>query len=909
MRHKLLLIALFAVSVTTAWSQQVRKATETFGADFEMRFVGDYNYQYILQENGEKLKDGPFTMKATLDEVVDYDDTTVAVKGNYDLKGNHSEGYLDGPLTMDGSMTLKASSGEKEGATYTFRGNFKRGLPDGNFTVSYPSYRTEVDVNYKDGILVGAYSVTAPDTDGLIFSLSGSLTDEGQFTGVWDYKVGMGSSQTTYLNGIVTNSDDYDDALVERAMEYASGSLTEEDLLGENIVVHRDSLNLGEIAWSYILHDGMPFEDMGSYSFSQSSLVGFAYLDRLVTLSEEGYEKMKEEVADAVRTNRCSYSDTFGYTQSMEFDEACQMYYASVHQQHELSTYCIGDPDWSNYSVDVYFTKEQLAELLQIIHQARMESIDTLPFSEIEVYFSDVNTIFKTFSTCEYDENVVVFEMHDTIAYYSRDKFENYCIAQDIDLENLVDNSPEARHEAIREKAAKRAEEIAQACKKLAVDWLSGEVLISYKNLVCTEVPKRDLPVVAYELKEVQKIDKSHYAISATLDIAVEAITTTNRNTARYKTFDMAIYITRKQDDMAIDFDATLQSSNFVNVKNDYDVIDELDAKISANEVDIRALDREIYNAYKSYVNVVNANLPEGDLKGIIAAKEGLLETQKGIVEFVELRKKIVEDDGAIAADYATNKPLVKSYKKYCDARDMSWSAESNIDKLQRYMDVQSGVRQYVQKIAEIAALDDNIANKCAERKDVHKAYLKYKKSLDFSWTAEYQTDKFDGFVELQNSVMTFVDRLDEIQSNDDIIDEEYSNYKDINKAYAAHCKTRDLTWSADKGIAVLDDYIDIQKRCMEFVELRAKVLDNHESIVELKSTASAIYKVYVAYYKGCNLAWSANVDFATIDALLSVQHLYLQAIANPDIANINKQVKKQKITDLDKIFEMAGVK
>ena len=293
----------------------------------------------------------------------------------------------------------------------------------------------------------------------------------------------------------------------------------------------------------------------------------------------------------------------------------------------------------------------------------------------------------------------------------------------------------------------------------------------------------------------------------------------------------------------------------------------------------------------------------KADLKAMIAAKQGLLDMIKDIHTFVDMRKTLLDEDGNIASKYATNKALVKAYKRYCETRDLSWTPESNIAKMQQYLDVQSGVHQYVVLMGEIDGLNQDIADMCADRKDVHKAYLKHEKEVDFAWNAESKLAMLAGYIDMQKRLLVFVDKLDEIDANEADIKDETVAHKDINKAYFAYAKTLDLTWNADKGVEVLDNHIAIQQRCLEFATLRTKVAMNNDNINKLKSKAAAIHKVYATYFKACDLAWTESVDFAEIKAVLSIQARYLESIENPNIEAINKRVKKEKIDDIEQVL------
>lgn len=908
---------MFAVGVTSAWAQQTRKATDTFVADFELSFVGDYNYQYIIQENGVKWEDGPFTMKAKIDDNVEIGNFTCYAKGSYNLKGSHKDGYIDGPLTMDANLQVVDPYGNKESTTYTFRGNFKRGLPEGNFTVNYPSYAIKVNVNYKDGLLVGSYMVSGYDDNGLLTTISGSLSDDSKPTGAWKYETAKETIQFAFTNGIQVNRPDYDNDLIDKAKAFAEGTITEEQLNEENIIVVKEILPVGAAARNFILHDGIAFNEMGGYNFSQSENAEFFYLDRLVSLSADGVQKMKEDMVGAVKmiyggtyNGNSAEAQAYRLFARLDLDEETGRYFAEMDDEYALSSYCLGYPDWSSdYIVNVYFTEAEVEELKLALHEVRMEYLDALSLDNVNLDFSSEDIFKYYFAACEYDENVIVCKPSSEHTYYyvSRDKFEDHSLAYGIDEELLLANTPESRYEIVKQKVVKRDEKVAERCKDVAIEWLSGDAKVNNKYLQGVSSPKGDLPVVGYMVTGVKKEDKSRFAVAVKVDIAIEPVTSANLNTVRYKTYEMNIYVVRQKSDLKMDYSSTFKESNFVNVKNDFDIIDELDDKFFKGCLNVKNLDAKIYELFKVYAESVNNALTRDDLKAMIAAKQGLLDMIKDIHTFVDMRKTLLEEDGNIANKYATNKALVKAYKRYCETRDLSWTPESNIEKMQQYLDVQSGVHQYVERIAEIDSLNQDIADRCAYRKDVHKAYLKHKKETDFAWNAESRLEMLAGYIEMQKMLMLFVDRLDEIDANEGEIKDETVAHKDVSKAYFAYAKTLDLSWSADKGVEALDAHIAIQQHCLEFVELRSKVAENHNNINKLKSKASAIHKVYAAYFKGCDLSWTTDVDFAAINAVLDVQDRYLSGIDNPDIEAINKQVKKEKIDDIEQVLILVS--
>ena len=107
---------------------QTHKESITFSANSggPMDFIGDYTYQFIRQQDGSQLYQGPFDMKASINQEFSgykyYWKATA--KGIYNLNGTHSNGNLNGPLTMNANLTVSATNGDKAAYSTSFKGNF-----------------------------------------------------------------------------------------------------------------------------------------------------------------------------------------------------------------------------------------------------------------------------------------------------------------------------------------------------------------------------------------------------------------------------------------------------------------------------------------------------------------------------------------------------------------------------------------------------------------------------------------------------------------------------------------------------------------------------------------------------------------------------------------------------------------
>ena len=903
MKLKSLLTIVALLLGTSAFAQR-QKATDSFLASFEWNFVGDYNYQYISQEDGKAVLDGPFTMVASINEKnLPYGWYRANITGKYNLKGTHSKGDLHGALTLDASMAASASNGERDSRTYTFRGNFKNGYPHGNFRVEYPSYGVKINVNYKDGILVGQFYVKAIGDDSLPYTTSGTFTSDGKITGAWKYETVHGTKQVTFSNGIITNGSTYDATLSAKAKAYASGTTTKEKLLKENILVKVDSMELGRDVYAHVLNDGIPFEKLGGYDFSLSRYVKFYYLERIPTFSADGLVKFAESLDPSViPSEKLDYKASYG------------LYYCTVYAYSPLAQYCVGSPDW-DYGVEhIYFTPDQYQELMKIIHERKMQYVDSKPFEELG---GDINSIGNYFSMNPNAENIVVYTGNDGQYYYKVESFEDYYVFRGYgnDVLKIV---PESRYETVSAKIRLYQEELKRFYLGETASWFNQNVVnASASELSQTlRCPAEYLPIISYQAENIKSVDDGKsYEILSTVYVAETSKNSSAKpvlGEVRYKTYGLTVYLTQDSSgNMYVDTDKTFSEASFERIKNDYDVIDELDVKIAENDEKIKALSKNAfksgYGVYTSYKKNLNLSVNHKELQTSIDARNDLLSVQNNVFVFVDKVKGVQDGDKEVLAKCAARSDVAKAYSSYIKARELSWTPDWKSEMLEDCLAVQAGVSEFLGRLDEIQNYDVEINSKCAARKDILKAYAAYAKSRDLSWTQDWPASRLDEYVAVQKGVLEFDAKLNEIQAGDEEISSRCALKKDLIKAYTAYAKTRDLSWTPNCSLDKLDECLAVQKRCLEFLGLRDIAKDNNAAIQSMKSQASAMYRAYSSYYSECDQSWSPDVDFTSIRTLIDIQVRYLEAMKKEDLAEFDKSIRKQKISDIVEILDMLN--
>lgn len=232
-------------------------------------------------------------------------------------------------------------------------GSFVKGVPHGAFRVAYQGLerKTSLTANYKNGVLVGAYSCSLLDDDARLAKYSGVLTQEGKFTGEWN----LNGVNAQFQNGVLVykKGDNVSTrpALVELSKKYASKNITKEDLDKKNIIVKTETVKLGNYARIAVFRDsGVEFKNLGGYDFSLPNEIKYEWLDELLGLTDEGFALLTKQIVERV-TNTWRhdsnveeiFSNTYGivdkYPAYIFYDKEYDRYYVVVYSAPNTNPY------------------------------------------------------------------------------------------------------------------------------------------------------------------------------------------------------------------------------------------------------------------------------------------------------------------------------------------------------------------------------------------------------------------------------------------------------------------------------------------------------------------------------------------------------------------------------------------
>ena len=365
-------------------SAQRQQVTEFYRPPLDVPMEGKITYSYIVGKDGDNIKDGPLSIKASINNFQRYVQLQkMTINGNYNLTANYKNGNMNGALALN-SRTTYTHGSRSQVESFTLNGNFKDGIPNGNFVANYvTTVEAKMNVNYNNGKLVGPYMVDYSTALVDREAIKGTLTQSGELTGRWDFNYIDERFTYTFLKGVRLSSSGKDSstppALVEKARQFANGTITEEKLRGQGIMVFEDSIDLGIHTNRIILRDNViSFRDLRGCDFSTPNFKKFKYLEKVEYLTDEGFNYLISTVRNAIVRNEYNIND-FGTLSSSNdhfervigTDDKGLKYVKAQNLIYHLTT--IGEFKGKLYD-KVYLTKAQAAALPGKIDEIKRET-------------------------------------------------------------------------------------------------------------------------------------------------------------------------------------------------------------------------------------------------------------------------------------------------------------------------------------------------------------------------------------------------------------------------------------------------------------------------------------------------------------------------------------------------------
>lgn len=365
-------------------SAQRQQVTEFYRPPLDIPMEGKITYSYIVGKDGDNIKDGPLSIKASINNFERYVQLQkMTINGNYNLTANYKNGDMNGALSLN-SRTTYTHGSRSQVESFTLNGNFKDGIPNGNFVANYvTTVEAKMNVNYNNGKLVGPYMVDYSTALVDREAIKGTLTQNGELTGRWDFNYIDERFTYTFLKGVRLSSSGKDSstppALVEKARQLANGTITEEKLREQGIMVFEDSIDLGIHTNRIILRDNViSFRDLRGCDFSTPNFKKFKYLKKMEYLTDEGFNVLISSIRKAIIENNYNV-DNFDklvqcndhFERTIATDERGMKYVKTGAYYYYLTT----AGEFKGTSIDrFYLTKEQAAALPGKIDEIKRET-------------------------------------------------------------------------------------------------------------------------------------------------------------------------------------------------------------------------------------------------------------------------------------------------------------------------------------------------------------------------------------------------------------------------------------------------------------------------------------------------------------------------------------------------------
>ena len=433
MRSSVLYFLGFLSLCSAEISAQRQQVTEFYRPPLDIPMEGKITYSYIVGKDGENIKDGPLSIKASLNNFERYVQLQkMTINGNYNLTANYKNGDMNGALTLN-SRTTYTHGSRSQVESFTLNGNFKDGIPNGNFVANYvTTVEAKMNVNYNNGKLVGPYMVDYSTALVDREAIKGTLTQSGELTGRWDFNYIDERFTYTFLKGVRLSSSGKDSstppALVEKARQLANGTITEEKLREQGIMVFEDSINLGIHTNRIILRDNViSFRDLRGCDFSTPNFKKFKYLKKMEYLTDEGFNVLISSIRKAIIENDYNV-DNFDklvqcndhFERTIATDERGMKYVKTGAYYYYLTT----AGEFKGTSIDrFYLTKEQAAVLPGKIDEIKRETaVGLMDFLKIayDYEFDRKFGIMKRFDSANPTIKDIT-QLYDNLSYVRMD--------------------------------------------------------------------------------------------------------------------------------------------------------------------------------------------------------------------------------------------------------------------------------------------------------------------------------------------------------------------------------------------------------------------------------------------------------------------------------------------------------
>ena len=411
-------------------------------------------------------------------------------------------------------------------------------------------------------------------------------------------------------------------------------------------------------------------------------------------------------------------------------------------------------------------------------------------------------------------------------------------------------------------------------------------------------------PIVGFEGGELTAADDNTGTHKYTSIIKVE-----NTDSVGYKTYEWTILV-KNPDPMYIcdDLNNSFTPSNFRRIRNDYDTINELLSVINDNNKSFETLAKNsINNPFANYSEHIKktTEIDHSDLAGSIEQLNFVIKFQQEFKEWLVKSAEVKATDNKIKGAKNKFAKIKDNYEDYLKGTDLTWTPNNNLEELIKLDDVQGDVMFFIEGSYRLAENHKEIRKKGEQYKELMNEYKKFIRHTDLDWGIGADVKQIDSILNIQNKTLEFISRRDSIVlKHTNIISATEDEYPKIEKAYSKYIKKVDISWTPDVCLEKLDSIIYTQSQTLEFINLRAKIEENHKEILKESLIYRHIRSAYEAYIDNADVAWTQEVNLAKLEEIITLQDACKALLQRSDIKQINKSARKDKVSDLKEIVK-----
>lgn len=246
-----------------------------------------------------------------------------------------------------------------------------------------------------------------------------------------------------------------------------------------------------------------------------------------------------------------------------------------------------------------------------------------------------------------------------------------------------------------------------------------------------------------------------------------------------------------------------------------------------------------------------------------------------------------------------------QSYLSQIDVSKLSWKQDKTTDDLQPILKIQNEVLDFIAERQKISDADVRINKEGSLFTDVISNYKAFLAQADLSWKHGETKDKLQSIINTQDDVLGFIAERQKISENDAKINSEGGSFDNVISNYKAFMAQADLSWKAGETKGKLLSIIGQQEKCLSFVSGRKQISEFDNEIMSLGKKTKNIVKIYSEYLNNQDLSWKPNEDIEKINPVITSQQKLINGLKLENIADIDKTVKKQKVTTLDEVLKL----